>query len=333
MQTICAKEHGINFNNPFCQLSPVTSVPWWSALGSQPVYHGELFGQVKSLSVGFANGGDPFQAVSRKIQRETDPAPHKENNSTAQFTIFHGDGKHSVKAQKAQQLPSIISRQSSLPEYQACVELGLAQPMVSTNYPYTDQCYGVFTTYGAQTAGRKLLPLTLTTDDGPIYVNAKQYHGIIKRRKSRAKAELENKVIKNRKPYLHESRHLHAMRRARGCGGRFLKTKNAKSGKVVTETSNAGEGQLSQSNGSPSSEALQSESGNLNSSKEASGGGSILSGSEVTSVYSGDLNYFQIDHLRPSTFRAFSNFMVSGQGINISNKWVAEDGCCDLLKI
>ena len=44
-----------------------------------------------------------------------------------------------------------------------------------------------------------MLPLNLTTDDGPIYVNAKQYHGIIRRRLSRAKAESVNKVLKDRK--------------------------------------------------------------------------------------------------------------------------------------
>jgi hypothetical protein len=44
-----------------------------------------------------------------------------------------------------------------------------------------------------------MLPLSMTSDDGPTYVNAKQYHGIIRRRQSRAKAVLQNKLIKRNK--------------------------------------------------------------------------------------------------------------------------------------
>lgn len=180
------------------------------------------------------------------------------------------------------------------------VELG--HSIARSSYPYTDPYYGgILAAYGAQAVihspmlgvQQARMPLQLETEEEPVYVNAKQYHGILRRRQLRAKAELENKVVKSRKPYLHESRHLHAMRRARGCGGRFLNTKKLES-KAPTDSKKGSQGPVAQTGSSSGSEAFHSENGNIIISQEVQGGTLGISSSEVTSMpqsYTGGQSY------------------------------------------
>lgn len=234
------------------------------------------------------------------------------------------------KGKKGSDHSATIALQSPFAIYNAHFELGLGQSMISADNSYADQHYGLLSPYpmGATPGGRLLIPLNRPTE-APIYVNAKQYDAIMRRRCARAKAERENRLVKGRKPYLHESRHQHALRRPRGSGGRFLNTKKESSGKDAGGGSKAMfSNPLMRQVASPSSEIQQSDLGNPSSV-------SSLSGSEVSSMYDHeDAGHCHgLDH---PFFTRLPSIMDGGEhGVIVGNpfKWAAaSEVCCDLLK-
>ncbi|KAJ9547880.1 hypothetical protein OSB04_020423 [Centaurea solstitialis] len=136
-------------------------------------------------------------------------------------------------------------------------------------------------------------------------------------------------MSKSRKPFLHLSRHLHAKRRPRGCGGRFLNTKEMEKGKYGNPDS-----KTEHPTGSQRSEVLRCDRGNSNSPHETNVGRSHISGLEVTSMFSmGDLNHFLIGNL----YVSLSDVIMSEKGMHafgMHNKWVAAatggGNCCNL---
>ncbi|XP_043692553.1 nuclear transcription factor Y subunit A-1-like isoform X2 [Telopea speciosissima] len=237
-------------------VSAVSSQPWWRYNAVPPTTVAE--NASKSRSMDDINSG----LVSKARQSQTNAVPEKEANVSkeTQTSMAPPSGSDGI--------PPTIG-ECLVPHTQ--LEL-VGHSVACAPFAYSDPYYGgVVTAYGAQALAHSHLvgmhhsrmPLPLEMAEEPVYVNAKQYHGILRRRQSRAKAELEKKLIKARKPYLHESRHQHAMRRARGCGGRFLNTKkldNNGSKSTPEKGASFGAAPYTQSGSSSGSEALPSES-------------------------------------------------------------------------
>ncbi|KAK0396596.1 hypothetical protein QR680_001779 [Steinernema hermaphroditum] len=94
---------------------------------------------------------------------------------------------------------------------------GGSQPIIIQLVPSASSSSSVV----AQPAPAQIPEQTSAKEEEPLYVNAKQYNRILKRRLTRAKLEQQGLIPKERRKYLHESRHKHALKRQRGEGGKF----------------------------------------------------------------------------------------------------------------
>ncbi|XP_059288605.1 nuclear transcription factor Y subunit A-7-like isoform X3 [Lycium ferocissimum] len=97
-----------------------------------------------------------------------------------------GNGNDMLQAQTAYPYPD--------PYYRSIFAPYDAQPYPTQPYPAQPMVHVQL--MGIQQAG---VPLPSDAIDEPVFVNAKQYHGILRRRQSRAKAESERKLLKARK--------------------------------------------------------------------------------------------------------------------------------------
>lgn len=212
------------------RLYTISSQAWWGGTGNNAISQDSLEESTLNLS---------------SLQKPSDSLGTKAIESQANGGHDIGDSTnkemHTTMLQQSdenctdEQLHITSVKPPTMGEYLTPPQLELVGHSIAcTSYPFSDPYYGgVMPAYGPQALvhsnalgvhhARMALPLEVAEE--PVYVNAKQYNGILRRRQSRAKAELEKKLIKSRKPYLHESRHMHAMRRPRGSGGRFLNMK------------------------------------------------------------------------------------------------------------
>ncbi|KAK1288040.1 Nuclear transcription factor Y subunit A-3 [Acorus calamus] len=299
----------------------VNCTSWWNSSGSHI--------PKSSLSTGLKLNGEPAQRCNQiqplglQVQDQDSSSTQSTGQSHQDMVGMSGGNLHgrSISVQsgndgadgkriEGKSVLSLGTPDFAFPPSQ----IDYSQSMACIPYPYADPSYlsGVLAAYPPQAVvhpqlmgiapARVPLPHDVMQDE-PIYVNAKQYRAILRRRQLRAKLEAQNKLIKGRKPYLHESRHKHAMNRARGNGGRFLNTKNS-----TNQSNSRAKGQ----NSSDSTQLQLGGSGMLESEGHPSENGNHRGTSTTTTSCSDVSSVSNNENMVDQAGHRFSGFRGSG---------------------
>lgn len=168
-----------------------------------PSYHADSIKSEHGTSSHSMNSITTFSSQRRGNYESSDACVNDNTFDYAQptqFLHYSAPGPQPFSHQTAQSLPS--SQTSGLSTWNQVPQL---------TYPSTAKPSQPQVLYIEETA--RLL------GEAPFYVKAKQFERILKRRVARQRLGC---APGSRRPYLHESRRRHAMRRPRGPGGRFL---------------------------------------------------------------------------------------------------------------
>ncbi|XP_039797246.1 nuclear transcription factor Y subunit A-10-like isoform X1 [Panicum virgatum] len=215
------QEHGLAFQVITDGGGGATAAPWWAAAAAPQ-------GFAAKFPIISSGDSDPPQDLKYHEPLAAAMAAYPElHKYHGPFDLALGQSMVRVVGLQPWQFKSVNLSLDILAFYPLSFELKVWSNNAGAGQR---QSFGLYSPYGAQAMhGRVLLPPAIAAEE-PVYVNAKQFKGILRRRLARARAARDLRASRNRKPYLHESRHLHALRRARGSGGRFLNTRSLAAG-------------------------------------------------------------------------------------------------------